>query len=56
MVTYMDGLKPNENFQLDPDRTLLEQIEELPYDVHWEFPRLVSQNIDIVLSFHMSER
>ena len=22
-----------------PDKTLLEQIKELPYDLHWEFPR-----------------
>ena len=39
MVTYFDGLRPNPNFELDPQRTLLEQIEELPYDLHWEFPR-----------------
>ena len=39
MVTYFDGLRPNNNFEIDPDRTLLEQIEELPYDLHWEFPR-----------------
>ena len=39
MITYFDGLRPNPNFELDPDRTLMEQIEELPYDLHWEFPR-----------------
>ena len=39
MVRYFEGLRPNPNFELDPNRTLLEQIEELPYDVHWEFPR-----------------
>ena len=39
MITYFDGLKPNPNFIMDPNRTLLEQIEELPYDLHWEFPR-----------------
>ena len=39
MITYLDGLRPDPNFQMDPDRTLLEQIEELPYDLHWEFPR-----------------
>ena len=39
MITYFDGLRPNPNFVLDPNRTLLDQIEELPYDLHWEFPR-----------------
>ena len=39
MVVYFEGLRPNPNFELDPNRTLMEQIEELPYDVHWEFPR-----------------
>ena len=39
MVTYFDGLRPNPNFELDPNKTLLDQIEELPYDLHWEFPR-----------------
>ena len=39
MITYFDGLQPNPNFEMDPNRTLLEQIEELPYDLHWEFPR-----------------
>ena len=38
-ITYFDGLRPNPNFELDPNKTLLEQIRELPYDVHWEFPR-----------------
>ena len=38
-IVYFDGLRPSENFELDPNKTLLEQIEELPYDVHWEFPR-----------------
>ena len=45
MITYFDGLRPNPNFELDPNKTLLEQIEELPYDVHWEFPRCVTQKI-----------
>ena len=39
MIRYFKGLQPNPNFEMDPDRTLLEQIEELPYDLHWEFPR-----------------
>ena len=39
MITYFDGLYPNANFELDSNRALLEQIEELPYDLHWEFPR-----------------
>ena len=39
MITYFHGLRPNPSFELDSNRTLLEQIEELPYDVHWEFPR-----------------
>ena len=32
-------MQPNPNFEIDSNRTLLEQIEELPYDLHWEFPR-----------------
>ena len=39
MVTYYEGLHPNPQFEFDSNRTLLEQIEELPYDLHWEFPR-----------------
>ena len=39
MIVYFEGLRPNPNFELDPNQTLLEQIEKLPYDLHWEFPR-----------------
>jgi len=33
--------------QLDPDRTILEQCEDLPYDPDWEFPvkRLILQGV-----------
>ena len=41
MVVYFEGLRPDPNFEFDSDRTLLEQIEELPYDLNWEFPRYV---------------
>ena len=34
-------------FQIDPDRSLLEQCNDLPYDPDWEFPeeRLLLGNI-----------
>ncbi|XP_066912018.1 vascular endothelial growth factor receptor 1-like [Clytia hemisphaerica] len=32
-------LKPNSNFVLDPDRSLFDQSNELPYDMTWEFPQ-----------------
>ena len=38
-IRWSRGLRPNPRFVVDPNRTLLEQIEDLPYDIHWEFPR-----------------
>ena len=42
---YNDALKFF--FQIDPDRSLLEQCNDLPYDPDWEFPeeRLILGNI-----------
>nr|AAS79436.1 vascular endothelial growth factor receptor [Podocoryna carnea] len=36
---YALFLEPNEDWQIDPDRTIFEQSSELPYDMDWEFPR-----------------
>ncbi|XP_057313104.1 fibroblast growth factor receptor 2-like [Hydractinia symbiolongicarpus] len=36
---YALYLEPNEDWQMDPDRSLFEQSSELPYDLAWEFPR-----------------
>eukprot|EP00111_Clytia_hemisphaerica_P018541 TCONS_00054846-protein len=36
---YAKYLEPNETFILDPDRTLFDQSNDLPYDMSWEFPR-----------------
>ena len=32
-------LTPNDEFVYDPERSIFDQISELPYNVHWEFPR-----------------
>ena len=37
---YSPQLKPSTEFQLDLDRSIQEQVSELPYDLNWEFPRL----------------
>ena len=39
MVRYARGLRPAKNFKMDPNRTILEQIKELPYDMRFEFLR-----------------
>ena len=38
-VKFAPELTPNEEFQLDPTRSVQEQASELPYNVSWEFPR-----------------
>ena len=41
-------LVPNGKWEYDPDRSLAEQILELPYNLHYEFPRLDVSLIKII--------
>ena len=36
---FAPQLAPNDQFELDPSRTVQEQAKELPYNLIWEFPR-----------------
>ena len=37
---FAPQLAPNPEWKFDPDRSVEEQVAELPYNLHWEFPRL----------------
>ena len=36
---YALYLAPDDSFQVDQDKTLFEQANDLPYNMAWEFPR-----------------
>ena len=38
-IEFAPQLEPNEQFEFDPNRSIIEQAAELPYNLAWEFPR-----------------
>ena len=38
-IQFAPQLEPNEQFEFDPNRSIIEQAAELPYNLAWEFPR-----------------
>ena len=52
---FSPQLTPNEEFQLDPTRTVQEQAAELPYNVSWEFPRMNVDCVRVLVAGHFGQ-